>query len=363
MSDSPFHNMTVASDLTGLLASYGERFDVPAPVIEEALRSVGVTAAAAPGSCTTGRMPYPQWCAALEALYQRVDDPQLGIHIGQVIQPAHCGVLGYLVLSSNTLAEALGQFERYQLLLYGGSLGQASFDHDRLRFVWPQHERSLGVGLSDETLVYGLIHFVRIMVGAQMDETGFAHWLGQTSLAFVHAPTAPESAYRLGGIGEVRFEQPQLSLSLPLSVLAMPVSNRDPALFQLLNQQAEALLRVLPNQADDFDRRVRDYLRRALPEGTPTLDGLASALALSSRTVHRRLAQRGLNFGTLLRQTREELARQYLDQGRISLSEIAFMLGYSEQSAFSRAFKQWTGQTPRQYLQRGARSAALTRSQ
>ena len=356
MNKSAFHTMSVASDLTGLLASYGEQFNVPAAEINAALKSVGVEAPATPGSCGTGRMPYPQWCAALEALFARVDDPAMGIHIGQVIQPAHCGVLGYLVLSSSTLAEALGQFERYQLLLYGGSLGQASFEDDQLKFTWPQHERSLGVGLSDETLVYGLIHFVRIMVGTELAKADTAHWLEQMSLRFVHTPTAPLADYRIEGIGDVRFEQPQLSLSLPLSVLSLPVSNRDPALFQLLNQQAEALLKVLPDKGDDFDAQVRDYLRKALPDGAPTLEGLASTLAVSSRTVHRRLAERGLNFATLLRQTREQLARQYLDEGRISLSEVAFMLGYSEQSAFSRAFRHWTGQTPRQYLRGEKRS-------
>lgn len=350
-TDSKTQHMTVASDLTGLLGSYGERFGVPAAVISEALASVGVRESA-PQACSTGRMPYGQWCAALEALYQRVDDPALGIHIGSIIKPAHCGVLGYLVLSANTLGEALAQFERYQLLLYGGSLGEAAFVGDQLRFVWPQHERTLGVGLSDETLVYGLINFVRIMVGAELSDADFRDWLGQVSLQFVHTPTAPLAAYTESGIEDVRFEQPALTLALPMAVLAQPISNRDPALFQLLNQQAESLLKVLPDGQDDFEQQVRDYLRRALPEGTPTLDGLAHALAMSARTVHRRLAGRQLNFGRLLRQVRSELARQYLDEGRISLSEVAFMLGYSEQSAFTRAFKQWTGQTPRQYLKR-----------
>jgi AraC-like DNA-binding protein len=258
-------------------------------------------------------------------------------------------VLGYLVLSADTLGEALAQFERFQQLLYGGSPGETAFTGNEMRFVWPVHDHTLGVGLSDETLVFGLINFVRIMLGAQVDDTSFRSWLKDVRITFVHNPTAGLETYQASGVGDIRFRQPALSISLPVSVLTLPVSNRDPALFQLLNQQAEALLKVLPDGPDGFDEQVRDYLRRALPEGTPTLEKLAAAVNMSARTVHRRLEERGLNFRTLLQQTRIQLARQYLDEGRISLGEIALMLGYSEQSAFTRAFRTWTGMSPKQY--------------
>lgn len=354
METAHSHAMSVASDLTGLLASYADAHGVPRAVLDEALASVGVRPAPAEPSCGTGRLPYSQWCAALEALYARVDDPALGIHVGQSVEAGHCGVLGYLVLSANTLAEALAQFERYQLLLYGGSLGQASFRDDRLVFEWPAHDKTLGVGLSDEALVYGLFTFIAKMVGSTAGEPVFRDYLAQSRIAFVHQATATMADYQVDGLVDVSFGAPLLRVEVPLAGLTLPISNRDPALFSLLNQQAEALLAVLPDQQDDFDTRVRDYLRKALPEGTPTLEGLARALAMSARTVHRRLAERGMNFGALLQQTREQLARQYLDEGRISLSEVAFMLGYSQQSAFSRAFRQWTGQTPRQYLTRAS---------
>lgn len=353
--------MSVASDLTGLLASYADKHGVPRAVIDEALASVGVRPTLSAPTCGTGRLPYLQWCAALEALYERVDDPALGIHVGQSVEAGHCGVLGYLVLSANTLAEALAQFERYQLLLYGGSLGQASFVGDSLVFEWPAHDKTRGVGLSDEALVYGLFTFIARMVGSTAEEPVFKAYLAQSRIAFVHEPTASVADYLVDGLAEVRFGAPLLRVEVPIAGLSLPISNRDPALFSLLNQQAEALLNVLPDQQDDFDIRVRDYLRKALPEGAPTLDGLAAALAMSARTVHRRLAERGMNFGALLQQTREQLARQYLDEGRISLSEVAFMLGYSQQSAFSRAFRHWTGQTPRQYLNRAGRAVGERR--
>lgn len=345
------HDMTVASDFTGLLAEYGHKFEAAPEVLGEALASVGLGASISHQGGYTGRIPYRKWCVLLEALFDRVNDLALGINIGGVVKPSHCGVLGYLALSAKTLGEAILQFERYQFLLYGGSRAQSRLDGDRLRVDWPIHEKSLGVGLSDEILLYGLINFFRIMLGNQLEEEDFRVWLQETSLSFPHAPIAPLPNYQSDGIGEVLFSQATLSLSMPASILILPIGTHDPGLFQVLNRQARVLLSVLPDGRDDFEQEVREYLRKALPEGQPTLDGLARAISVSSRTVRRRLADRGLNFGSILQETRSKLACQYLDEGRITLSEVALMLGYSEQSAFNRAFRQWMGMTPRQYLQ------------
>ncbi len=93
-----------------------------------------------------------------------------------------------------------------------------------------------------------------------------------------------------------------------------------------------------------------DKLKRCISESNITLDALASKMHVSSRTLHRRLQEQGKNFNQLLRDIRLELATEYLADTRLSLSEISARLGYAEQSAFSRAFKQWTNTTPKQYL-------------
>ncbi|MDX1598966.1 MAG: helix-turn-helix domain-containing protein [Marinobacter sp.] len=343
--------MTVASDFTGLLAGYCKEFNLASEVLSEVIASAGLGGSNHPEHACSGRIPYRKWCVLLEKLFERTNDLELGIHIGGIVKPAHCGVLGYLAVSAKSLGEALFQFERYQCLLYGGSRAQPRLIGDRLRVDWPIHESRLGVGLSDEILLYGLINFFRIMLGNQLDGDDGRGWLQQTSLSFAHAPIAPLPKYQTHGIGEVLFSQSTLSLSVPAAILTLPIRTHDPDLFEVLNRQARILLTVLPDGQDDFEQSVRHYLHKALPEGAPTLDSLARAISLSSRTVRRRLADRGLTFGSVLRETRAQLARQYLDEERITLSEIALMLGYSEQSAFTRAFRQWTGMSPRQYFQ------------
>ncbi|MEL6960254.1 MAG: AraC family transcriptional regulator ligand-binding domain-containing protein [Pseudomonadota bacterium] len=95
--------------------------------------------------------------------------------------------------------------------------------------------------------------------------------------------------------------------------------------------------------------QTKGEIARALSEGLPKMADIARRLGLSARSFHRRLAEHGLSFQTLTEETRREIATAMLQEGRYSLSEIAFLTGYSEQSAFNRAFKRWMGVTPAAY--------------
>ena len=325
----------IASDLSGLLTSYINDNQVNADMLLQRMQQDGNDQ---PGK----RMTYDHWCEYLVALYELSDNKSIGVSLGQSVKPNHCGVLGYLSLNCEYLGEALMRFERYQRLLYEGGIGSAQFLGDRIRFTWPFHETSLGIALSDEVLVFGLASFVRRMVGPS-DARPIA-------AGFTHAPLADLELYReaMGG-AEMEFNANDMYVEFSTEYLGLPICNNDPTLKALLDQQAEALLTVLPNESS-FEEQLRSNLLKILQEGEPTLNRLASAMCISPRTLHRRLAERSINFARLLKKTRTELAIQYLKEQKLSMSEIAFLLGYSEQSAFSRAFKQWTGKTPKQYI-------------
>jgi AraC-like DNA-binding protein len=129
------------------------------------------------------------------------------------------------------------------------------------------------------------------------------------------------------------------------------MSHSDSALGALLDRQAQALMLALPN-SDAFDRALQEVLLKLLPDGDASVRRAARELHLSVRSLQRRLDARGLVWQRLLDRTREELARQYLADRALSLSDIALLLGFSEQSAFQRAFRRWTGDTPRRVRQR-----------
>jgi AraC-like DNA-binding protein len=98
-----------------------------------------------------------------------------------------------------------------------------------------------------------------------------------------------------------------------------------------------------------LDQRVGILITQSLSEGIPRISDIASRLGMSGRTLQRRLSVRGRSFQTLVDESRRQLAQRLLEKNEYPLAEIAFLTGFSEQSAFNRAFKRWAGQTPRSF--------------
>jgi len=328
----------VSSSFAGLLLKYiqQEKLNVP-DIIAELLRASAAK-----------RLEYRQWCALLDELVKATGNLNLGLSLGALADSSHYGVLGHLALSCETTGEALLHFERYQRLLYGGHHTQAVMQGlgTKSKFCWPvPPEDFAGSHYSDEALVSGLVHFVRGMTGRPD--------LSPEEVAFRN--TKPATGSRQRGLDydsldcPVIFNQPNLHVIIGNQLLNLPLSTHDSTLRSLLDQQAKALLSVLPGN-DELEQKIKRFLVKCMQEGQPTLETLARYLNTSPRTLHRKLESRGTNFKDLLLITRKELATQYLRDNTLTFTEIAMLLGYSEQSAFSRAFKQWTGKSPKKYV-------------
>ncbi|MEZ5490445.1 MAG: AraC family transcriptional regulator [Gammaproteobacteria bacterium] len=122
----------------------------------------------------------------------------------------------------------------------------------------------------------------------------------------------------------------------------------DAGIAKYFKAQLEAEITQFYNE-DSLDKQVKTQVANALSEGIPNVSDTASALAMSGRTLQRKLAEQGFTYQELVDGARRELAEQLLLQSKHSLSDIAFLTGFSEQSSFNRAFKRWAGQTPRSY--------------
>lgn len=130
--------------------------------------------------------------------------------------------------------------------------------------------------------------------------------------------------------------------------LDAPVIASDPGLLPILEQHAEALLGTIP-EGGGFTRRVCELIARELTGGTPSAERIAERLHMSARTLARRLDGEGTSFSKLLDELRRELAIGHLRDRDISVSEVAFLLGFGDANAFSRAFKRWTGEPPSRF--------------
>lgn len=296
-------------------------------------------AAPEPNGPAPGRYPVQRWRRLLEVAATHLDDDDLGLHLGRTVTPRHFGVMGYVLLACGTLGAALTRLHRYQRLVYDVSPMRFEVSGTTVTLEWGIENGQPG-RLVDETAITALVQFARDVTGSAQTKIDAVH--------FVNEPPRSIAPYRRYFGGEVLFEQRATRVRLPMSMLASPLRQPDAALLDLLEHQAESLLTELP-EAGDLEQAVRRAVAASAREGEVSLERVASALHTSPRTLHRRLEALDLGFRELRDDTRRRLAEQHLADRGMGIAEVALLLGYSEQSAFTRAFGRWTGVTPRAF--------------
>jgi AraC-like DNA-binding protein len=145
------------------------------------------------------------------------------------------------------------------------------------------------------------------------------------------------------------------AIALPVDALDQPVASANKLLYRLLGGYLD---RVKAASRKTIVERVEDYVRGSLPSGLCSIEQCAKKMGTSVRTLQANLGESGLKFSDILEQQRVDLGKIHLEQGELSLDEVAARLGYSEQSSFGRAFKRWTGMTPQQYRKESRQAAA-----
>ena len=166
---------------------------------------------------------------------------------------------------------------------------------------------------------------------------------------FEHAQPEDLSEYaRIFGQNKILFGMPHNGFVFAAELLSRPLPSADDKLHALIRKHADALVAELP-RAQSFTQRVRELLLKELEGGNPSAVRIASALHMSGRTLTRRLEDEGTTFKDLLDDLRKSLSLRYVGSTDLGLSEIAFLLGFSQSAAFHRAFKRWTAQTPLEY--------------
>lgn len=324
MTESNFILGAVADGLRDYLDANG----LPAPQVRESL---------APYSASQ-RLPMSLFRQQLEriALIQPV--PAVGLRIGRQVNPEHFGVVGYLTASCDSLGQALRRYDRFQTLLISDLRIETRREADRLRMSW----RHGGSGDSLLVSEFGVAAFVSLMQAL----------IGRTDpplrVELPHPPPRQHRFYEALLGCPVQFQAAAIALEIPLGLLARRIQTSDPSLRKLFDRQAQAMLLESP-ATDSFLDRLQHHLQEALQEGEPAAADVARRMHLSTRSFYRQLARQGLRYRALVAETRFKLARFYLADPRLSLAEIALLLGYSEQSAFTRAFRAWTGSTPSEY--------------
>jgi AraC-like DNA-binding protein len=285
--------------------------------------------------------------ARVDALWDKagslIADPCFGLRAARCWHPSMLGALGYAWLASSTLRTAFGRLERYARLLADVSdirltETQAGFT---IKLEAPRQQEREIPGLADASLSV-LLDMCRVNYGDTLDPV-------LVSLRREQPPCAGQyfALFRC----PVHFSAPMNELILPLEAVDRPLPTSNRQMASLHDQVVADVLARL--EQDDIVTRVKGLAIEHLPSGGISEDGAAAALNISTRTLQRRLREGGQSFGQLSESVRQELAMKYILDPGISLGEISYLLGFSEPSSFSRAFRRWTGKTPRKMRQTG----------
>ncbi|TAK77956.1 MAG: AraC family transcriptional regulator [Aquabacterium sp.] len=275
------------------------------------------------------------YCRMLLRAAERLDDPLLGLHLGQSVRLPQLGALGYVLLTCGTLGEVLLRIGRYHRLLHDINPIEQEVVGGNLELRWGTAHGKPGA-LFDETGVVAFVELARQLCNER---------LPAAAVDFVNPPPADTRPFAAYFGCAVRWGRPVTRLAVPLAVLQRPLQRADPMLLRLMEEQVDRVLATLPEDGD-LAEQTRRVVANLAQGGMPTLEQVAAALRLSPRVYYRRLAARDMNFRQLRDAALRQLAEQHLGDGRLPMAEVARRLGYTEPSAFSRAFRRWTGHTP-----------------
>ena len=277
----------------------------------------------------------------LELAAEEVQDEWLGFHLARNFDLRDIGLVYYVMASSEQLADALRNAERYS---------QINNEGVRLRFRMQDGSAVIALDYVDvdrhidrHQIEFWLVTLVRICRQVTNGR------LSPSRLKTRHFRNGMPVEFRTFFGVDIEFGANADEIWFPRPIALLPVAGRDEYLNELLRRYAEEALARKPRERLTVRSKAEDVLSKLLPHGRATASEVARRLGMSSRTLSRNLGEEGTSFAEMLDQLRAALAKRYLHDETLPVSEIAWLLGYREISSLTHAFKRWTGMTPRRF--------------
>lgn len=277
-------------------------------------------------------------CEALGVLVSRAQQlrftPNLALELARLVPIGAYPLLDYLVLTSDSVGAGVCQLARYYGLIGNPVALEVRERGDPVRIELPGSPAPFGVEFTVSLIVLHL-----------REETD-----GRFAAQRIHFQHTPDDAAQFERTLGCPLE-PQASwsgISVSRDAWRLPLRRRDPVLRAVLEGQADERLARLPARTG-LALEVQRALSDRIAQGDTRIGRVASQLAMSGRTLQRRLEALGVSYRDLLEEARKEAAGRYITSSLLSIAEVAFLVGYSEPAAFHRAFKRWYGMTPQQY--------------
>jgi AraC-like DNA-binding protein len=287
------------------------------------------------------RLPFATYVTLMRAAQQLCDDPALALHFGEAVDLAEMSIVGLIMNASATMADAFAQLQR---------LGRLTMETEGFS-DGPRFETSLAGGQlwmidrrsnPDAFPELSESAFARLVCGPRR----FLPQPHVLEVEFTHAAPSYRAEYDRIFQCPVRFASNRNAMRLDPQIAAWPVALQPHYVFDVLTQRADGLLQALTDQ-HSMTGQVEAVLLPLLHTGAASADSVARALGFSRQTLFRKLKAEAASYENVLDALRCRLALRYLAGGKVSVNETAYLVGFSEPAAFSRAFKRWTGKNPR----------------
>lgn len=291
------------------------------------------------------RVPHDAYAALMRAAKAATGDAALALHWSEDVALHEVSVVGLLGYASRDMGAAFLQLQRYARLVVEVDLqsdAASRFEHvQAYGGLWIVDRRADPGALPEHSETA----FARMVCGTRR--------FGQTPFALEVHVTHADPGYgaefeRVVG-APVRFGRDWNAMRIDPTWVTRPMQAEPPYVFGILARHADALLTRL-KEADTLRGQVESLLLPLLHTGDIGVEAAAGRLAMSRQTLYRRLRAEGATFAQVLDDLRRRMALDYLAARRVSVNETAYLVGFSDPAAFSRAFKRWTGASPRAYL-------------
>jgi len=277
------------------------------------------------------------WKTAVEI----TDDEALGLYVAEQVQPQMLHGLGFAWLASDTIYDALKRTVRFSKFM-------ATFADIELKEEGDYVHLYLSRTVELDQVVPAARDFVVAML-VRMCRLTLGQFISPVAVEMERKTPVNPDQWDYALSCRVAFDCETTRITWSLADISEPLDTRNPALAQVNDEQTESYLNSYLIQS--ASREVVQKIVEKLPDGPPNQQQIADAMHVSNRTLQRKLKDEGTSFKDLLQDTRLQLACRYLKNPSRSVLETAYLLGFSEPSTFSRAFKRWTGTAPAEYRQ------------
>jgi AraC-like DNA-binding protein len=276
-------------------------------------------------------------------LHEKVDHflgPGFSVRVGQQMKMEDYGVLGLSWKTCSWAGEIFDRSERYFNLLSNTYVFRVKNQEDISYIYLERHPYRRGVALSNEATFSATVVVLRAITQSNM---------APVAVSFQHQSPAHLKSYLPVFQCPLSFQQAHNFIAYRSADLDRRTIRADESINRFLVERVEEETRGIEISAVQVARDVEMLIKDALPSGIPSIGQVGRHMGMSSRTLNRRLSENGFTFRELVKKTQHDIAEEMLGNSSHSIGEIAFKTGFSEQSAFNRAFKRWTGQSPLEF--------------